>query len=629
MPISAKLDEDYCTRYLQACKTEAKTAKRNRMDLNRDNFSMYQLEHNFSHKQAGQSKEVLSKVRNATEQIKGFFQQSLADLDDWWDITATDGTDGSSFKVTPDEAKKLTNFLINRADYFSHVGLSCQSGLLGSLSVAKVRGAMVSKPKFKTKTEGKGKSYKKTVVAIDDKTWELRFDVIRQEDYYPDPTGQGLYEIDECELDLHVVKQLAEGPDAIYDKSVTDLLQPWSGNAEMQEQKKADETGQNMPTRGMRPRVKISEFWGTIVDETNGDILAENVVMTVANEQHVIRKPTENPMWHQRTPIVAAALIEVANSVWGVALMDAGVKHSRSLTEIFNLILDSAMKAIWGINQIRVDLLEDPTQVTDGVRWGTNIKVGPATVPGQKVMEPVISGEIPTEVLAVFNLLNQEALTSMMTNDMRMGAQSTRAVKATEVVAAENSITSVFQGMSKNFEQKFIQPELELAWMTTAQNWDLIDKEIFVSLFGKERGEELANLEPQDVFVETINGYRFSVYGISLALRRQADFRKWTTFLQVIGASEPLIEAFLQQYTFEGLLGEIMTSLDINKAKIKSSGPQQGQPPQQDPAMQQPGGAPGAQPNMMSQTQAPPKQPMNALQQVFSEARPSSIGKRG
>lgn len=595
----AKLNEAYCLRYVLALKEEAKQAKHNRMQLNEDNYMMYQLEHDFSHKKKGQSKEVVSKVRSSVESSKSFLQQALADLDDWYRVVQRDGSDGSASLVRPEEMQKLINYMLKRADYFSHVGFSAQSGLLGSLAISKVRGQLIAKPKFKTKAEGRGRTYKKHVVVTDDKTWELRFDNIRQEDYYPDPTGSGLFEIEECEVDMHVVKALSIGDDAIYDKEAVDQLSAW-GVVDLQAERKARETGQNTSKASMRPRVKLTEFWGTVVDEETGDILAENVVITVANHTHVIRKPTPNPLWHQKSPIIAAALIEFANSVWGIAMMDAGTKHNRSLIELFNLMLDAAMKAVWGINQIRTDVLVNAKQITDGIPWGTNLETNAALPVGGKVMEPVVSGEIPSEVVTMYNLLNQETLTSMKTNDLRMGAQSYRAVKATEVVAAENSITSEFQGIAKNFEEKKIQPELELACHTICQNWDQIDKEVFVSLFGRERGEELAALEPQEVFVSTVNGLRFEVFGISLTLRRQADFRKWTTLLQTIGASEVMIEAFLTKYSFEKLLGEIMTSIDLNKTKIENErAPREGGAPMQ--AMMQPGGAPGAAPNAMSQ----------------------------
>lgn len=599
--MAAKKDKEYFIKYVLQCKDEAKQAKENRMRLNQDNYAMYHLEHDFSHKVPGQSTEVLSKTRNATESSKAFFQQALADLDDWYRISARDGSEGQNLKIRPEEMQKMLNYMMGKADYFSHVGASTQSGLLGSLAVSKVGGELIPKPKFKVRKKGKGKNYQKYVVVDEDKTWELRIYNIRQEDYYPDPTGGKLYKIFEFEVDFYLVKALAKGDDAIYDDAELNDLENW-GDGDLQEAKKARETGQNTSIKRMRKRVKLTEFWGTVLDDETGEVLCENCVMTLANECKLIREPVDNPLWHQKDPLVAAALIEFANSVWGIAMMDAGTKHNHSLIEIFNLMLDSAMKAVWGISQIRTNVLDDAKQVTGGIPWGTTLRVNSQLPMNGKAMEQIVTGNIPPEVINMFNLLNQETLTSMKTNDLRMGAQSMRAVKATEVVAAENSITSEFQGIAKNFEEKKIQPELELATWTICQNWDLIDKEVFVSLYGKQRGEELAQLEPQEIFVDVVNGMKFEVFGISLTLRRQADFRKWTTLLQTIGASEIMIEAFLAKYSFEKLLGEIMTALDLNKTKIEHTqeSAEPAVPPPAQSALEN-GGAPGATPNQMSQ----------------------------
>lgn len=619
-PAKRGLDDEYARTWILACWNESYFAKRNRMLLNRDNFSQYQLEHSFDHKKEGQSREVLSKVRNAVESSKSFFQQALADLDDWFRITMLNqADDGTGAPITPDEMKQMLKYMLKRAKYYTHVGNQVQLGLLGSLSISEVGGELVSKPRFTTKKEGKGSRYRK-VVEVDDsnKVWELRFYDVRQEDYYPDPNTGHMYHIRESMVDMHVVRALATGENAIYDKEAVERLQPW-GQDDLQEFKRARETGQNQYIPLIRPRIKITEFWGTIVDNTNGEIMAENVVCTLANRSEVIRPPTANPLWHQKSPINAAAMIEVAESPWGIALMDAGTKHTRALTELFNLMLDSAFKAVYGVNQIRTDVLDDPSQVTDGLRWGVDLKVNSSLPVGAKVAEPVVTGDIPAPVIEMFNLLNQEALTSMKTNDMRMGAQPMGQVKATQVVAAENSITSEFTGMAKNFEENKIQPELELACWTICQNWDLIDKEVFISLYGKERGEELHQLEPQDVFVNTVNGMKFEVFGISLALRRQADFRKWTTLLQVIAGSPMLMEAFVKKYSFEKLLGEIMTAIDLDKAKIQVDSPVSGAGQGQSMSpMAQPGAA-GPGPTPMSNVPMAAGQPSgNPLVQAFS-----------
>jgi hypothetical protein len=611
-----KLTDSYVKRYVNSCREEAYQSKTSRMALNRDNYDMYHLRHDFSHKKDGQSTEILSKQKMAVEQIKSFFQQALCDLGEWWRAVPADGSSGELMLIRPEEIQKLTNHMLQKANYFSHVGNSVQSALLGSLAVTKVHGCMESKPKYKVRSEGRGKSFKKYVEAVEDKTWQLALDIIRQENYFPDPTAEkGRYRIEECYLDLTTVRQLSEEPYAIFDKEVVKNLQPWTGGDSLQEMKKSREQGQNTVVGSMRPRVKLTEFWGDIVDDKTGEVLFENCVVTIANDTHIIRKPTQNPLWHQRAPIIAAPLLEVANSVWHTALMDAATKHNRSLIEIFNLVLDAAMMQVHGIKQLRTDVLADPKQVSDGIRAGDTLQVTSALPAGAKVLEPLIAVEIPAQAMNVMNVLSQEFNASALTNDLRQGVMPFRAVKATEVVEASNTITSVFQGLAKNVEAKLIQPELELSWMTIAQNWDLIDREVFISLFGKERGEFLSQIDPQDVFVNTVNGVRFEVYGITLTLGKTQDFRKLTTLLQTIGSSEVLIEEFTKRYDFGKLLGEIMTSLDLNKKKLEVDQATQAlsQGGGGDPLAQ--AGAPGA-PNQMSQV---PQAGAGSLADIFQQ----------
>lgn len=568
MASRSKKAEMDVVKYVLECHDEAEQAKSTRMEMNRNNYELFHLRHDFSHKKAGQSREILAKQAMAVEQIRSFFVQALVDIGDWWMAEFADGRENPNALIKPHEIYKLTNYMLQQANYFSHVGNAVQSALLGALAVTKVWGCEISKPKYRTRKQGKGKDYAKKVVMQDAKTFRLKFDVVRQENYFPDPTGFDVYKIEESYLDLHIVKELSEGDEAIYEKEMVDQLAPFTQEDAIDAAKRAVEVGQDVTLLASRPKIKIWELWGNIVDRRTGELMYENIVCTIANERHVIRKPTENPNWSQKDPYVVAPLLEVANSVWHKALMDAPTLHNRALIEIYNLLVDAAMRSVHGINQIRTDVLEDASQVSDGIPFGTNLKVTSSLPAGAKVMEPVVTGDIPGDALNVMNVMQQEFNASSLTNDLRQGVVPFRAVKATEVVEASNSITSIFQGIAKNVETKLIQPQLEKAWMTVAQNLDKISKEELQALFGAERGEELSQLDPEDIFVETVNGIRFKVFGISLTLGKQNDFKKYTTLLQTIGSSEVLIEEFAKKYDFGKLLGEIIRSVDIDKDKI-------------------------------------------------------------
>lgn len=562
----AKMTDKEVVDWVLACRREAEDAKRDRMELNEDNFDMYHLKHDFSHKQEGQSQEILSKVAMAVEQIRSFFQQSLVNLGDWWRAEAYFPGTEQGMLIRPEEITKLTSFKLEQAKYFNHVGNEIQSGLLGSLVISKISGEMEDKPKFVARKKGRGKQLKRWVEKIEDKTWKLKFEVVRQENFYPDPSGAGLYQVEDSWVDLFEIKKLAEGDEAIYDMEAVNRIGRGDADAE-QEFNKARETGQNTAVGGHRPKVKLTEFWGTILDK-EGNVCYENCVATVANDTILIRKPTSNPLWHQRRPHVFSPLIEVANSVWHKAVMDAPTMHNRSMIELYNLMVDGAMQQVHATKQLRKDCLDNPAQVSDGIKYGQTLTVNSMLPPGAKVLEPVTSVQLPAEVFQVFNIEQQEFNSSAMSSDARMGISNDR-ISATATVESSQTITTVFQGMGKNFESSQIMPELEIAWQTVAQNWDLIAKEEFVSLFGQQRGLELSQIPAEEVFAATVGAVKFRVYGISLTLARAQEFQRLTQLLQIVASSPQLMEEFARKYSFTKVLGEIMSALNIDKYKLE------------------------------------------------------------
>jgi hypothetical protein len=592
----ANMEDKEIVDWIIGCRDEADSAKIERMNLNKDNFEMYHLKHDFSHKEAGQSMEILSRQSMAVEQTKSFFQQALADFGEWWSAEAKYADAEIGMKVRPHEITCLTDYMLKQANYYSHVGNEVESALLGSLAIAKISGRFASKPKFVAKKKGRGAGLKRWIEKTDDKVWELDISIVRQDNYYPDPVKKrGLYEIEDSFVDLHVAKKMIEEDDD-FNKEVD--LQSGAPDQTEEDFNKARETGQTTPLDTTRKKVKLTEYWGDILDR-DGEIAFENVQAIVVNDKDLILKPRPNPLWHQKRPYVASPLVEVANSVWHKALMDAPTQHNRALIEMYNLMVDAAMMQVHGVSQLRKDWLANPAQVANGIKPGLALDTNAMCPPGAKVLEPLINVVIPPEVFNVFGIVSQEFNSSAMTTDLRSSGVSSTKMSATAIVEQSQTITSVFTGMAKNFEYNQITRELELAWMTTAQNWDQIDREVFISLFGAQRGEELFRLPAEEVFASTVNGVRFRVFGITQTLGKAQDFQKLTTLLQTVAGSPILMEEFFKKYDLGKLLGEIMTALDIDKHKLEI--------PQavQNTMMSQPEeGAPMEGPQDMSQVQS-------------------------
>lgn len=595
-------DAQRVLRWTWGARQEAYTAKRNRMNINRVNYDTYNMIGDFSGKTKGQSKEFLPKMNLAVEQIASFMHQAMVDVGDWFSIESEPGVDEKNLLLRPEEMQKILKRQFEKIKFGTVIEDSIKMGLIGSLMIAKVHGEYVDRSTVETKNEmdGDGK-VRNNLFRKTKKVWRLKIDLVRQEDWFPDPTGDGLYDIQQVEMDLHQLKKMAEGDNAIYDKKVVDQIQ--GGFDDMDQQsRKARETGQNQSYETARKRVRVWECYGTVLDPTTGEVIMENATWTVANDRYLIRKPTKVAFWHGQSPFIVAPIVRVPKSVWHKALMDAAVALNLALNEMFNLMLDSGIMAAFGIKQWRPDWVVDPEKYQEGIPAGETIPVNDNCPPGMKALETVATGQSNPDAQNTYNMLNAEFSASAMTNDLRMGVMPQRAVKATEVVEASQSLTSTFSGISKIVENDYVVEVVKKSWLTVAQHVDDLDDSEVRALLGEARARELATKSNEEIFASTAQGYCFKVFGISLTLKKMQDYRKIITMLQTVMGSSQLSEEFMKKYSFTKLLSLIMRSLDIDVTKIENDEDEQVAMASQ-PTMQrnpQQGGSPGA-PNMQSQ----------------------------
>jgi len=549
---------------------ESEQAKHIRMAKNKMNFEAYHLRQDYSHKKEGQSAEFLPKQSMAVEQISNFIQQGLVDIGDWFRVDPEEGVSDDMLKIKSGEIQRILNRQLESINFLKLVGDSVKLGLLGSLMIAKVTGKMVPAPRFETKESLKDNTYSTKLIRVEDQMWQLQIDLVRQEDFFPDPTGRGLYEMQDIYMDFHEIEKLSKGKDAIYDPAQVKLLKSRQGNQSLDDKfEKSRETGQNSTNSGYRNQVKVTEIWGTILGD-RGEILHENIVTTIADDAWVIQKPTPNPFWHKESPFVVAPIMSVPHSVWGKALMDAPTMLNKAINELFNLTLDGGLMSVHGIKQIRESWLDDPAQVENGIFPGDTLRMNNTAPPGAKVLERVDTATVPADGLNVLNVISQEFNASALTNDLRQGVQSFRQVKATEVIEASQSITSMFTGMAKQIESSYLSKLLEKSWKVIAQHITDLNTEKTKALIGRQRGEAIQALSNEELFAETVSACLFRVFGVSATLNKQRDFTKIQALLQTVASSEILLEEYAKKYDFGKLLTEVMKSLDIDTYKLQA-----------------------------------------------------------
>lgn len=556
-----------------AYRQEADDAKMDRMSQNRINREAYFGRQDWSHKQDGQSTEFLPKTATSIEQMCAFIKRGLMKFGDWYSVDL-DRT--LAQVISGGQVRAILNCFLN--DLWQQNNMTTvlpmvisdavKSGLLESLMILKVHGGMMPTRKYRfergqpmTPEEGGPPETEHTLQMEETDEWKLRIDLVRAEDYYPDPTGRGLYEIHTVERDLDQVILMAD--EGIYDKAAVDLLIDTDfKRAEDEERSEKDRNQAETVTPSFRKRVVIDEFWGTLLNN-DGTVAHRNCVATIANKKFLIRKPEPNPFWHQESPFCVAPIIRVPFSVWHKALYDDGSSLNLAINELFNLILDGGMAAVWGIRQLRLEDLEDPSQVEGGVKQGMTLAVKQTLPHNQKVMETVTTGDVPNDALAVYEATVREFNESVLTNELKVGNLPTKQVRATEVVEASQSQAVTLDGLVADMEL-WIQTILRKAWLTVLQNADELPQEIIPSVIDKTVAVLLMRASPEERYAMFAGKSQFRVFGLSGTMAKALDFQKFMAMQQAVMTNPLLFQEYQRKFSANKSLRYLMTRLNFN-----------------------------------------------------------------
>jgi hypothetical protein len=547
------------------CRQEAADAKYTRLAKNRRNMDAYLGRQDWSYKQDGQSTEFIPKTSVSVESMGNFIKRGLIKFGDYYsvevDYELSKMISGAQLRAI------LNNFLEdlwecnNKSTTFPIVvSDAIKMGLLNSLIILKVHGGMAPHRKFGFI---KGKPGEEDTLQMEeDETWKLRVDLVQPEDYYPDPTGAGLYEVHSVERDLHEVVAAADA--GVYDKEIVNQLINTDFKMPEDETRNARERNQDEVTQpAFRKRVVVDEFWGTLL-RSDGTVAHRNCVCAVANKRFLIRKPEPNPFWHQMSPFVAEAIVRIPWSVWGKALFDDAVSLNLAQNELFNLILDGGMAAVWGTRQIRLEDLEDPSQVAGGLKQGMTLAVKQTLPHNAKVVELVATGNVPQDAMQIFEAIDREYNAAVYTNELKLGALPSKQVRATEVVESSNSQAITLDGLTADIERKVIDRVIYLSWMNVLQNADNFDNKMMTSVTNKAVANIIMRASPEERFALFGGRTQFRTFGLSATMSKALDFQKFMSMMQAVQMNPMLFRAFMMKFSPDRALTTIMTKLNIN-----------------------------------------------------------------
>lgn len=564
------------------CYQEADDAKVGRMQQNRLNRDVYLGRQDWSYKQDGQSTETLPKVSVTVEQTCAFIKRGLTSFGDWFSVqldrTLAGLIDGDQVREI---LKCFFNELWERNNKTTVLPLivadAVKVGLLESLMILKVHGGMmpIRRPKFApgsrmTRTDNE-------LLWDEDEVWRLRIDVVRPEDYFPDPSGNGLYEIHRVERDLHEVIAAAE--EGLYDAEAVRQLVGSSYEQPLDEKRTDRDRNQVEATPpGFRKKVFLTEFWGTLLND-DGTVAHRNCVCTIANDRFLIRKPEPNPFWHQESPFVVGPLIRVPFSVWHKALYDQAVALNITINELFSLMIDGAIGAVWGIKQVRIEDLEDPSQIAGGVPQGATLAVKSTLPHNADVMKQVATGQVPTDAMAMHEALNREYNTAVLSNELKVGQLPPKQVLATEIVEASTSQAVTLDGVITDLEHLMTRL-IRLSWLNILQNADDIPSVAWTSTINRRTAMLIMRASPEERYALFADKSQMKVFGLSATMQRALDFQKMMALMQATTLNPMLAREFMTKFSPGKALRSLMRALNLNPDNLEMDPDEQQNAPQ-------------------------------------------------
>jgi hypothetical protein len=557
---------------------ESKNARVKRLRKNRRNREAYEGIQDWGHKIDGQSKEFLPKTNETVTQMKAFVKRGLTQFGKWFSVSLSEQSPISSQAAQ----ELLSAFLDNMPDgpksidFRLRVSDGVTTALLESYMVFKVHG----RRQINKVLAFKGGEIERKEL----EPWRLQVDLFPAEDYYPDPTGRGLYEIVRTERDFHDVEKLAgtkeevANGDKIYLQSVLDDIKgDFRREAEHEREiRNRHQQARNAPEPVARKRIVIDECWGTLLDEF-GDVVAENQVWAIANDHHLIRPPEDNPWWHGESPMVVVPLMRQPFTVFHQALYDQVVPLNLAINELFNLMLDGGLASVWGVRQLRADFLEDPTDVSEGIPQGKTLMVREDMPEGMKVLEQVTEGQVPPDALAIFNTLDRELSSSALSNEVRQGLLPAKQVRATEVAEASQSSAVVLDDLVGDMEHG-ISEVLRKSWLVMLQNMGEMSSADVADALSVEEMLRLGSMTPEERFLTMGHGSVIKVSGLSATIAKARDFMRLMSILTA-AAQNPLLQAVaVQKVDPEKLWNELLKMSNINPERIERDDSSQGTP---------------------------------------------------
>lgn len=576
-----------------ALREDSKRARLPREEEWNKNWNLYNNYYNFRAKAEWQSKIPLSRVNTSVRFAAKLFKKGLVGSRDFF---STKGY-GQVGKLLAPHIHKIAKYHLETGRFASRYYTALVSGMLSTPVIMKVYPKMVEvdEPESSLFPNKGGHAAnmkpplgRNAVGAIlgsnggrKKKRLRVMFDPCSAYDVHFDPYGNNMYLIHDIDMDFHEFRALVESPEgrAMGWKSgiCTEVESEYTKYED--ETAEASRKGQTVvhSSTDYRRRVRLSEFWGTLVSE-KGQLMFKDSYHVVVNEKYLGVSPRPIRLPGKKWPYVWSGIIEKPFSTWHQTMVENVSGIQVMLTELVNLILDANLYSSVHAFELDIDQVYDPYEFRDGVFPGKTYKKRGNGMPnGSPMIRDVTLGQMPPQILEIFQALNMEYQNNF-------GFESLNPTKgkksATQAAQEAQQSTQFLSDIARDQEENLFEQQLlpKVYDYIIAYQRELGDP-VLTDLLGEEAATQAQIYLNNKDYREYLEyaPVTFQADGMSRIASRMKELDKVMAFINLLGNSAKAIPQILQQVNWRELLELGVYALDWDTEKVLSPAP--GAPP--------------------------------------------------
>lgn len=537
--------------YAHESENARKSGPENRDDVMKANWDLYWGRFDFSKKAEWQSREVMPEPAQFVDRWAAALRQALSQQERFYTVKMPadkeKDLDSHIFKfmgmLLEDSGRTATGHAMDFAGVFEELMK------LGSLSM--ICASVTWEP--------------------NDDGGRLAIEPTDPRKVWIDPTGRRMYRRRRFEMDKHELLAMAKDANSASGKEGKPFDMEAIGQLIAQTDKDGPQERETASGHGSgeadtkRIPIVIDEFLCTLLD-SEGGLIAENALIMLANERHIIRGPEENPFWHKHDWILFSPMITMPFAPYGRTYMENWGPVARTFTEMTNLILDATFTSSMNAYAAAPDMLEDPSELEEGISPNKVFQMAEGELP-KDFMKEIELGRLPPEAIRVWQDLKAEMREGAALSEISLGQLAPKSdTTATEISAVQQSSSSLIQSIAKTIEERFLEPLLEMVFLTGMQHVDFTNPRV-VARLGEDTIKLLLGMREEF----KTRRLPFKVDGISSLIQRGQELRKFLNFFQTIGGIEPLLKAFTKRFSMDKVLDHIMTLFGVDPLKLQET----------------------------------------------------------